>query len=640
MKRSVRRAVQTLLVSGFVLATALALAPNALAAGSPPAGGAAIGQVIAATLGATVATFALLWVISAHRSGRIAWLGRLAGLGERLTGLPGWASIPASVLGGSLLIAVFGMYWDISLHLDNGRDPGPLANPAHYFILVGLFGVFACGALTLALADSKPSNVAKRLTTEWWAPLGGILILVCSAVSLLAFPLDDIWHRLFGQDVTLWGPTHLLLFGGASFSIIGLWVLQVEGAKEHGHSPLATTRLQRFRDLSLAGSLLVGMSTFQGEFDFGVPQFRLVWQPVLIALAAGIALVTARVRLGRGGAFAGVAFFLALRGFLALMVGPILGQTTPHFPLYIAEAACVELVGLRIGRRRPIALGAVSGLLIGTVGFAAEYGWSHVWSYNPWPPSLLSEAIPVAIVAGLAGGVLGGFVGRSLTPAAAGERAPRWAVPAAAAAVVGLVAWCLPMPVPAHPPSATIALHNVPGAGPTRKVAATIRLHPPDAAKNARWLTVTAWQGHGAVVDRLKKIGPGVYRTTHEIPVSGPKWKSTLRLQRGREVLGLPIYMPADSAIPVKGIPALAHFTRPFERDQKLLQREQKPGVSPILTTAAYLVVLAVGLAVIALLAWGLRRISAEIGTLPPRPRRREAARVAPAAGGPRVGAA
>jgi len=196
------------------------------------------------------------------------------------------------------------------------------------------------------------------------------------------------------------------------------------------------------------------------------------------------------------------------------------------------------------------------------------------------------------------------------------------------------------MPVPAHPPSATIALHNVPGPGPTRKVAATIRLHPPDAAKNARWLTVTAWQGHGAVVDRLKKIGPGVYRTTHEIPVSGPKWKSTLRLQRGREVLGLPIYMPADSAIPVKGIPALAHFTRPFERDQKLLQREQKPGVSPILTTAAYLVVLAVGLAVIALLAWGLRRISAEIGTLPPRPRRREAARVAPAAGGPRVGAA
>src|SRR5437763_6180162 len=369
----------------------LAAVPAAADAGStPPAGGSAIGQVIGATLGAGVVTAGLLALAAGHRSGRVRFLGRAARWCSRAFGLAPWAALPIALLiGVSLLVAVFGMYWDISLHLDNGRDPGPLANPAHYFILVGLFGVFACGALTLALAKEKPSNVAKRFATNWWAPLGGILILVCSAVSLLAFPLDDMWHRLFAQDVTLWGPTHLLLFGGASLSIIGLWVLQVEGAKEHGHSPVAKTALQRFRDLSLAGSLLAGMSTFQGEFDFGVPQFRLVWQPVLIALAAGIALVTARVRLGRGGALAGVAFFLGLRGLLALLVGPILGQTTPHFPLYIAEALCIQLVCLRIGRRRPLTLGALSGLLIGTVGFGAEYGWSHVWSSNPWPPSLL-----------------------------------------------------------------------------------------------------------------------------------------------------------------------------------------------------------------------------------------------------------
>src|SRR5205807_5922647 len=140
------------------------------------------------------------WVIQAHRQTRIKWLGRLATTAERQTGLPGWSSLPSAALGVTLLIAVFGMYWDISIHINKGRDPGPLANPAHYFILVGLFGVFVCGALTLALAKEKPSNVAKRLTSSWWAPLGGILILVCSAVSLLAFPLDDIWHRLFGQD--------------------------------------------------------------------------------------------------------------------------------------------------------------------------------------------------------------------------------------------------------------------------------------------------------------------------------------------------------------------------------------------------------------------------------------------------------
>ena len=129
---------------------------------------------------------------------------------------------------------------------------------------------------------------------------------------------------------------------------------------------------------------------------------------------------------------------------------------------------------------------------------------------------------------------------------------------------------------------------------------------------------MTAWQGGGAVIDPLHKVGPGVYRTTKPIPVWGYKWKSTLRLQRGREVLGLPIYLPPDPAIPAKEIPAPTQFTRSFEKDKKLLQREQKPGVSPVLTLAAYLVVLAVGLIVIALLTWGLRRIGRHFGSVPP----------------------
>lgn len=627
------------LAAAGALTGALAGAPSALASssGTPPAGGAAIGQVIGATLGAMVATALLLWVIYAHRSTRIKWLGRAASATERQTGLPGWSSLPATVLGASLLVAVYGMYWDISIHLDKGRDPGPLANPAHYFILVGLFGVFICGALSVALANAKPSEVAWRFSESWWAPLGAILILICSALSLFAFPMDDIWHRIFGQDVTLWGPTHLLLFGGASFSLIGLWVLQVEAAKSRGGNPPSHTPIQRFRDVSLAGGLLIGMSTFQGEFDFGVPQFRLIWHPVLLALAAGIALVTARVRLGRGAALSAALFFIAVRGLIAVIVGPIIGNTTPHFPLYLAEAACVEIVALRLSPRRPISFGAVGGLLIGTVGFAAEYGWSHVWGRTPWPASMLSEAIPCAVIAGVAGGVIGGFIGRSLTPSLSEERAPRWAVPAAALAVAGLVGWCLPMPVPSNPPSATIALTNLSSGGGSggaadRKVAATVQLHPSNAADNARWLTITAWQGGGAVVDRLHRIGPGLYRTTQPIPVSGPKWKSSLRLQRGDEVLGLPIYMPADSAVPVQGIPAPAQFTRSFEKDKKLLQREQKQGISGALTLGAYLFVLSIGLIVIGLLAWGLRRIGAEIGSsAPPRRRERAVRRPAPA---------
>src|SRR5947207_15197472 len=112
---------------------------------------------------------------------------------------------------------------------------------------------------------------------------------------------------------------------------------------------------------------------------------------------------------------------------------------------------------------------------------------------------MIGEGIVLAVIAGVAGGVSGGFIGRSLTSAAAGERVPRWVVPAAAAAVIGLVAFLLPAPVPSHPPTATVTLHNV-QPPPTRTVQATIRLHPASAAQGARWFTATAWQGGGSVV--------------------------------------------------------------------------------------------------------------------------------------------
>ena len=345
--------------------------------------------------------------------------------------------------------------------------------------------------------------------------------------------------------------------------------------------------------------------------------------------------------LGRGGALAGAGFFIllrgglallvggvigettphfplyivealcveavALRGILALLVAPVLGETTPHFPLYIAEAICVELVALRWDERSPLTLGAVAGALIGSVGFFAEYAWSHVWMVNAWPPSLIGEGLPLALMAGVAAGVLGGGLGRAVTPAATNQRGPAFLLPVAGVALIAVFIWCVPMPLPPAPPNATVFLHNVSG-GPKREALATVRLSPQDSARHARWLNITAWQGGGKVVDTLDKAGTDLYRSTEPIPLYG-KWKSTLRLQTGRSVLGLPIYMPADQAIPVKEIPAPPQFTRTFEQDKKLLQREQKKGVSPVLTTLAYMFVLLIALAVAALLVIGLRKI-------------------------------
>jgi hypothetical protein len=607
---------------------------------TPPAGGAATSDVIYATAGAVVVTILLLGPILLYKQGRFPLLGRLAALAERVTGLPGWAALPGTFLAVTLLIAVFGMYWDISLHIDQGRDPGPLANPAHYFILAGLFGVFTAGVLGLALPKG-PTRTSYEIAPGWYAPIGALMIAICGASSLSAFPLDDIWHRIFGQDVTLWGPTHLMLIGGASLSVLGAWALHVEGDEERKHPrrpqkpppderPLP--RWTRFREVALGGAFLVALSTFQAEFDFGVPQFALELQPALIMLAAGIGLVTARIRFGPGGAVAAVLGYIAIRGTLTLLIGPLFGEITPHFPPYVAEALVVEAVALLYLRgphpvgghknrrridERPITFGALAGLGIGTIGLAAEWGFSHVWMVNPWPASLFPEAAITGLIAAIAGGLIGGFVGRCLTPGVQPrERVPRAVLPAAAVAAVGVIAFWIPVNAgPGVRASFDLNVQNTPDG---RVATGIVQLDPPDAAKGAYWFNVTSWQGKDGPthIDTLDEIGPGRYRITEPIHVDGT-WKTTLRLHKGRELAGLPIFLPADPAIPVTEMPVVEHGTRAFVLDHKNLQREQKPDMPGWLTLGAYLGVGMISLALIFVVGWGLSRLGSRGGGPP-----------------------
>ena len=116
----------------------------------------------------------------------------------------------------------------------------------------------------------------------------------------------------------------------------------------------------------------------------------------------------------------------------------------------------------------------------------------------------------------------------------------------------------------------------------------------------------------------MREVSPGVYRTTEPIPVYG-NWKATLRLHKGDVVAGLPIFLPEDTAIPAKEVPAEAQMTRDFVLDKKNLQREQKKDVPGYLTTIAYLLVLLIVIGITAALAIGLRRMDRD------RDRRREA---------------
>jgi hypothetical protein len=577
-------------------------------------GGAELSQVIGLSAAALVVTLALVGIGYLHRSQRISWLTGLADRTGRRFKRPSWEALPIFVLIATTQAALFGFIWDVSLHIGKGRDPGPLANPAHYFILIGLFLVFLAGALSLVIPFGKPGTAAVRITEHWYLPVGGLLLTACGLYSLTGFPLDDIWHRMFGQDVTLWGPTHLMMIGGAGISALATLFLEREGSRSKDPTtPPDRAGLNFVKHLGFGG-LLVGMSVFQVEYDFGVAQFRLALQPMLIAGAAAITLVAARIMLGRGAAIAAALLALGMRGIMALLVGPVLGAPLSWFALYLGPALVVELIALTPIIRKPIVFGMIGGLGIGTVGLWLESLWIDAVYHYPWPVSMWPEALLMAAPVAIAMGACGGLVGTVMT----GQRLP--ARPLGIAIVVltvlvtgGAVANGLHQSVPEG--TATLTLTDVPSEPGQRMVSTEVRLDPADiVTEDPEWMSILSWQGglandRGLTIDNLERLGPGHYRSTQPIPVWG-QWKTLLRVQDGRTLTAVPIYLPADPGIGAPEVAAQASMTRGFVPEVTILQRERKQEHSAWLWTTACLVVLLCTLVLIAGLTWGGGRIN------------------------------
>jgi hypothetical protein len=227
----------------------------------------------------------------------------------------------------------------------------------------------------------------------------------------------------------------------------------------------------------------------------------------------------------------------------------------------------------------------------------------------PWPSSMLGYVAVRGPLVALAGGLIGALIGAAL--ASDSVQRPRRAglVLASAALVVPAVAAFGLHTTPTSGLSGKVTLTDA-ASGPKRTVFAQVALSPRDAADRAQWVTATAWQGKGFVLDRLVRVREGVYRTTKPIPVHG-SWKALIRIHRGDSLEALPIYLPRDPGIPAAEVPAEKSFTRSFVPDKEVLQREAKSNAA-WLTVVAYLTVLACALGLFALLAWGLRRLALE----------------------------
>lgn len=494
-----------------------------------------------------------------HRNPLVIFFKMISAGLERATGYPSWAM--AGALSGlwSLGTAAVGLYWDVAWHIDLGRDK-QLFTPPHTMIVIGLAGIIytACIAVVFATLDNAP---VKLRIQNLRIPYSALPMAALGIGAMVGFPLDALWHEAYGLDVTLWSPTHLMMVGGGGLATIATWLMLVEGRPAGRPTLLGRGILA----LSL-GAILVGISCFEGEFDFGVPQFQVIFLPVLIGAAAGFTLVLARAALGPWGAIKALVAYLIVRGSVALIVWGALFHTFPRFPLYLASAVVVEAVAAWLGTDNRLRYALVSGVAIATVGVAGELAWVKLsgWGDLPANDPRIFFVVPAAAIAAA---VLGAALSK---PIRAQRPVPALAAGLAGLILVGTVLALLPRNV--GNVNATIRLTPV-----GQQATVAVDLQPTDAARDATAFGVVSWQGGGRVSAKLNEVAPGRYVSDRPVPISGD-WKTMVGLQRRDEVMAAPVYLRADPEIDAPAIPALPQRQTAFVRNTTILLREQHPG--------------------------------------------------------------
>ena len=187
-----------------------------------------------------------------------------------------WALLLAKLAGG------WGLGWDIRWHLLIGRDSFWIPPHVLTYASVTAAAIVAFGVIALETWRARGGAAAAgtvRVAGFVGTP-GFHLVWLGLALTILAAPIDDLWHRLFGLDVTLWSPPHLLGLAGAQVSTLALLIVALEVWP-------AGSRARRTA-MMLAGAFLFGTFTIiadpAGRIAFLYGGVRFFTWPVLMAL--------------------------------------------------------------------------------------------------------------------------------------------------------------------------------------------------------------------------------------------------------------------------------------------------------------------------------------------------------------------
>ena len=310
-----------------------------------------------------------------------------------------------------LAAAEVATYWDDSWHTDKGRDE--FAIPPHLL----LYG----GVLLAAIAIAAWGVSAWR--GAGWGLRGIIDVLrdpamrlaaIGGATTLASAPLDNWWHTAFGRDAVLWSPPHLAAVAGTLALVVGL----AAGLRDTRGRGAQTARL--FAAAGIIGALQVPVL----EYDSNVPQFSTVWfLPVAtLGLCAAAALLDDLLPGRWAPAKAALLYTMLRAGTVALLavLGYSLTVVPPVLPLLLILGAVAFLpLGVRL-----VLLGALSPLV----------WWPMLQAQSSVTTTVPASQLPVAIVLGVAGGVVVALIHGDLRRGPVGTAMTRGAL------VIGMLA--------------------------------------------------------------------------------------------------------------------------------------------------------------------------------------------------------
>lgn len=236
-----------------------------------------------------------------------------------------------------LFQAVLGLGWDIRWHSTFGRDT--FWSPPHLLMYSGiaLAGFLCIGVVSLDTWRYHRRAPGVNDATTWpvlgffRAPLGFVVAGCGLAVLLFAAPFDNWWHELYGLDVTLWAPFHVMGLIGAFLAGSGLlYAFAALGAQARrlglnrrailGFSgPDWATLLTLSGLLTLLITATQPATTIAPTLDIG--PLRLLTFPVLLcAFFIPMLVLAVRVTARPGAATLVMALFLARQVFIAAFV--------------------------------------------------------------------------------------------------------------------------------------------------------------------------------------------------------------------------------------------------------------------------------------------------------------------------------